>query len=165
MANQAGKMGPSCPQCRRGVSIAVKDSQNEENVHDARGFTVLKHSWLSIPFLRSWTVIIIIIIIIIIFYHFDLVHLARYHLRHLVRQKANRGKVNVQLWVEMKRLLEREVMKGHIPWTYWSKTKFKDIISIRVGISLGESHLSTATRVCTLAFYLFIIRLYGLKTG
>ena len=70
LANQAGKMGPSCPQCRRGVSKAVKDSQNEENVHDARGFTVLKHSWLSIPFLRSWTVIIIIIIIIIIISYF-----------------------------------------------------------------------------------------------
>ena len=31
LANQAGKMGPSCPQCRRGVSKAVKDSQNEED--------------------------------------------------------------------------------------------------------------------------------------
>ena len=38
-------------QCGRGVSKAVKDSQNEENINDARGFFVLKHIWLSFPFL------------------------------------------------------------------------------------------------------------------
>ena len=38
-------------QCGRGVSKAVKDSQNEENICDARGFFVLKHIWLSFPFL------------------------------------------------------------------------------------------------------------------
>ena len=38
-------------QCGRGVSKAVKDSQNEENINDARGFFVLKHIWLFFPFL------------------------------------------------------------------------------------------------------------------
>ena len=41
----------------------------------------------------------------------------------------------------MKRLLGKKVMKGHIPWTY-RITKFEDISSTRMGISLSKSQFN-----------------------
>lgn len=71
------------------------------------------------------------------------------------------GKVNDQCWVEMKRLLGKKVMKGHIPWTYRSSQNLKISVVLEWGFHWVRVNLilSTAKTVCTLAFYLLIFRL------
>lgn len=69
------------------------------------------------------------------------------------------GKVNDQCWVEMKRLLGKNVMKGHIPWTYKEFTKFEDISSTRMEISLSKSRFNIKHSKDSLHFSILIAHL------